>query len=272
MATKQKKRKKYSMEEEGFDYRITALIDIPRHGIKKGDKGGLIAKESNLSHKGDCWVTEEAMASDNSRVYDNALVTGDSCVCDGAQVFENAIITDFAWIHEQAKVSSSVVVNKYIIIGGSRHVKENGWFFDQVDTHTSVFTRAQLRVKMEKFAQDTYGKSAKQALKDIYSDKVPDTLASSYLKCLDLLLEAGKVPKPKSKQTLIDREAGIRQKLLAKSYLTTKEKARFKAATELLRKLLPRVTEADFENLASVSKQIKDSTKDTLAIRKEYVG
>ena len=36
-------------------YQIEALKDFSN--IKKGDLGGWIEKESNLSHLGDCWVS-----------------------------------------------------------------------------------------------------------------------------------------------------------------------------------------------------------------------
>ena len=42
--------KKYRMEMEGSFYRIYALKSFSN--VKKGDKGGLIERESNLSHDG----------------------------------------------------------------------------------------------------------------------------------------------------------------------------------------------------------------------------
>lgn len=42
-------------------YRIQALKDFgtPFGTVRKGDLGGYIAKESNLSHEGQCWVYGE---------------------------------------------------------------------------------------------------------------------------------------------------------------------------------------------------------------------
>ena len=51
--------------------RIEALIDLPKHGIKKGDKGG--------------WIEREAQVSGNAWVSDNAQVSGDAHIdCAGA--------------------------------------------------------------------------------------------------------------------------------------------------------------------------------------------
>lgn len=66
--------KKYEMIPEGGLFRIKALRDIPSHGIKTGDLGGLIQEEHNLSQDGDCWVWR------NARVYENARVSGDAKV------------------------------------------------------------------------------------------------------------------------------------------------------------------------------------------------
>lgn len=48
--------------------------------IKKGEKGGFIEKEANLSHDGNAWVSGNAVVSGNARVYGNALVSGDARV------------------------------------------------------------------------------------------------------------------------------------------------------------------------------------------------
>ena len=57
-------------------HRIKALKDF--NDVKKGDLGGWIEKEDNLSHDGNCWV------------YDNARVYGDANVFDDAHVYGNA--------------------------------------------------------------------------------------------------------------------------------------------------------------------------------------
>ena len=54
-------------------YRIKATTDFG--DVRKGDLGGYIEKEENLSHLGDARVSDNATVSDNARVTDNALVT-----------------------------------------------------------------------------------------------------------------------------------------------------------------------------------------------------
>ena len=62
-------------------FRIKALIDIERYGVKACYLGGWVEKEDNLSQTGDAWVSG------------NAQVSGDAQVCGDANVFGNADYT-----------------------------------------------------------------------------------------------------------------------------------------------------------------------------------
>ena len=70
--------KKYKLTEETTNmgnrtlYRIEALRDFS--DVKKGNKGGFVEKEDNLSQSGDCWIYGDA------KVYNNALVRDDAKV------------------------------------------------------------------------------------------------------------------------------------------------------------------------------------------------
>ena len=61
--------KKYTLKREGDLYRLIAEINL--FGVRKGDKGGLIAGPHNLSHHGNCWVYE------NAKVIEDAMVVDD---------------------------------------------------------------------------------------------------------------------------------------------------------------------------------------------------
>ena len=54
--------------------RIQALIDFSI--FKKGEKGGYIEKEDNLSQEGDAWVSGDARVYGNARVFGDAWVYG----------------------------------------------------------------------------------------------------------------------------------------------------------------------------------------------------
>ena len=94
--------KKYKLTEETINvgdtalYRIEALRDFG--DVKKGDKGGFIEKEDNLSQSDNCWVygnakvCDKAMVYNNAKVYDNVWVNCKVQVCGCAEVFGKAKI------------------------------------------------------------------------------------------------------------------------------------------------------------------------------------
>lgn len=56
--------------------RIRALIDFGN--VKKGELGGFIEKEENLSHENNAWVSGNARVYGNARVSGNAEVSGNA--------------------------------------------------------------------------------------------------------------------------------------------------------------------------------------------------
>ena len=75
---------KYDLIQEGKLFRIISLKDF--NGVKKGELGGLIEKESNLSQKNECWIHENAKVTGNTRV------SGDAEVSGNAEVTGNALV------------------------------------------------------------------------------------------------------------------------------------------------------------------------------------
>jgi hypothetical protein len=77
-------------------YQIEALKDFSN--IKKGDLGGWIEKESNLSQQGNCWVYGDAL------VYDDALVYGDAEVYGSTLVFGNTVVSGNTKVYSTAEI------------------------------------------------------------------------------------------------------------------------------------------------------------------------
>jgi hypothetical protein len=79
--------KKYKLVKEKGTY-LKRLVALKDFGIvKKGDKGGLIEKEGNLSHEDNAWVYGDARVSGDARVYGDARVSGDAWVYGNARVY-----------------------------------------------------------------------------------------------------------------------------------------------------------------------------------------
>lgn len=111
---------KYKLTDETIDFfghtlhRIEALKDFG--DVHKGDKGGFIESEHNLSQNGDCWVYDNAIVCGNAKVYGNAEVY------DSAEVYGNAEVYGSAKVYDRAKVCGSAKVSDWAKIGGDEIV------------------------------------------------------------------------------------------------------------------------------------------------------
>ena len=144
---------KYRLTKETVSYRghtlhrIEALKDFGN--VNKGDRGGWVEKEANLSQEGDCWISGGAKVYDNAQVYgdarvlDNALVYdyakvygdawvrddaqvyGDAQVCGDARVFDNALVYDYARVYGDAWVCGHAQVYDGALVYGDTNVYGN---------------------------------------------------------------------------------------------------------------------------------------------------
>ena len=143
--------KKYKLTEETINvdgrtlYRIEALKDFDV--VEKGDKGGFIENESNLSQSGDCWVygnakvSDNAMVCGNAKVYGNARVYGNALVCDNAQVRDNAVVYDNAQVYGNAKVFENAEVSFDAKVYDDAKVYE----YAMVQGNAKVYGNAEIR-------------------------------------------------------------------------------------------------------------------------------
>lgn len=119
---------------EILGYRIVALKDFS--DVKKGDNGGYILKEENLSHEGDCWIYNNAIATDdssvsqNAKVYDNAVVqehgrvSGYAEIHGESEVNENALVTDYACLQDLSCASGYCIIYGNAILKGASVVSD----------------------------------------------------------------------------------------------------------------------------------------------------
>ena len=79
-------------------FQVVALRDFG--SVLKGDKGGYIESEANLSHNGDCWVSGDAWVFGDAQVYGDAWVSNDARVSGDARVYGNAWVYGAACNHD----------------------------------------------------------------------------------------------------------------------------------------------------------------------------
>ena len=113
--------------------------------IAKGELGGWIEKESNLS--GDAWVSGNARVSGNANVYGdaevsgNARVYGNAEVSGNARVYGNANVSGNANVYGDAEVYGNANVYGNAWVSGNARVYGNAWVSGDAD----VFGNAEVK-------------------------------------------------------------------------------------------------------------------------------
>ena len=133
--------KKYQLTSETITvngrtlHRIQALRNFA--DVEKGELGGFVENESNLSQEGNCWVYDNAMVYDNAKVIgsvkikENAIVSGTSIVGLSRHTFSKYCKEHFDLTQEQILAnfykifSTSEAKNDFSIIKGNACVTEN---------------------------------------------------------------------------------------------------------------------------------------------------
>lgn len=125
--------KKYELTNESMGlcngvtvYRIRALRDFG--DVERGELGGFVQSEDNLSHAGNAWVYDNARVFDKARVIENARVERDATVFGaaiigrsatvggGANVYNKAIVCDHAWVTDCANVSGRAIIKDEAVV------------------------------------------------------------------------------------------------------------------------------------------------------------
>lgn len=143
--------KKYKLTDEFITiddkklHRIEALKDFSN--VKKGDRGGLVECEDNLSQKGDCWIYGNAKVYGNANVYDNAKVYGNAVVRENATVYGNAHIFNDAMVLYNSKVFDNAKVFDGARVYGKANIYGRAKVFDgaKVYNHVKVFGESEVR-------------------------------------------------------------------------------------------------------------------------------
>ena len=148
--------KKYELTEETLEHnghvlhRIKALINFG--DVKAGEVGGWIESEDNLSHEGDCWVSDKAKVFENARVwgdaqvYNDAEVYGYANVSGSANIGGDAKVYGDALIYGNAKVCGDAQVYGHAAVYGNAVVFENAKVYGDAEVYgyAAVFENAKV--------------------------------------------------------------------------------------------------------------------------------
>lgn len=118
------KKYEFTGETKEFDEytlrRIRALVDI-KHIVKKGELGGWIEDEENLSHEGNCWVNDGCYVCGGARVYENARIAGVAKVLYGSKVYGSAVVSGGSLVINNAEVyGNATIVGGAVVSDGAK--------------------------------------------------------------------------------------------------------------------------------------------------------
>lgn len=147
---------KYELIAEGDLFRLRAVKDFA--GVRKGDRGGLVEGEWNLSQDGTCWIGDDARVTGQARVSERAQVYGEARVCeyamvygqaqvgDGAWVFGSAAVTGQAWVYGRAQVFGGACVYGGAEVTGRAQVYERARVYGHARVYGSAWVHGTARV------------------------------------------------------------------------------------------------------------------------------
>ena len=122
--------------------RIRASISFGT--IVKGDVGGWVEKESNLS--GNAWVSDNAQVSGNAQVYGDAQVSDNAQVSGNAQVYGDACIYGNAHASSNAQVYGDACVYGNAHASGNACVSGDAWIYDDAQVSGDAWIYGNARV------------------------------------------------------------------------------------------------------------------------------
>ena len=118
--------KKYRLTDETIEfngvklYRIEALKDFG--DVKKGEQGGFVQSEKNLSQFENCWICDDAKAYGDSFVAENAVLLDFAQICDDAIATGYSRIYNRAFVHQRAMITGRAIIRNGASVGGNAAV------------------------------------------------------------------------------------------------------------------------------------------------------
>ena len=103
-------------------HRIKALRDFG--DVRKGELGGFIEKEYNLSHEGNCWIYNNAKAMDNSRLYDNSAMYDYSEISGNSEMHDSSMMYDSSEMNDNSKMYGKSEIHDNSTMYGNSEIND----------------------------------------------------------------------------------------------------------------------------------------------------
>lgn len=125
--------KKYELIESDIRglHRIKALRDFG--DVRKGDVGGYVENEYNLSHDGECWIYYDAAVFENATVWNDVRIRDEARIYGNASINDNVVVCNNARVCDDARVCANTRVCGDSVICGDAYI--NGEIEIKKGTH-----------------------------------------------------------------------------------------------------------------------------------------
>lgn len=124
---------KYRLKMDDYNpglWRVVALRDFG--DVKKGDVGGFVSSKDNLSHRGNCWIYDNAKVTGNAFVDGNAKIMDEACLSENASAVGDAEVRGRARLINHAWASGNVIIEDTAILSEAAEAHENAHIFENV--------------------------------------------------------------------------------------------------------------------------------------------
>ena len=173
---------KYELTDEIIEvagrklHRIRALVDIITpcgRPVRKGELGGWVEEEHNLSQYGNAWIYDDAQVYDNACVGEDARVCGDAKIYGNAHIYKRAEVSGKAQVYNDAYIDNDAKVYGRTLICGIAHVCGVAQVFGnakvlgeaRINDQAKVYGNAKVRGSAQ-----VYGESEVCGIADVHGD------------------------------------------------------------------------------------------------------
>mgnify|MGYP003627980356 CR=1 FL=1 len=119
-------------------YRVVALKSFGN--VTKGDIGGWVEDEDNLSQQGNCWIFDEAMAVNRS------MVAGNAEMHDYSKMLDDSMIWDHSRMYDNAQMcnNSGMYDNSKMLNNSEMHDSSEMWDNSKMSGNSKMFNNSRM--------------------------------------------------------------------------------------------------------------------------------
>jgi len=130
------------MYKKGLKFRIKALKSFG--SVEKGDIGGYVTSEKNLSQDGNCWVFDKAEMHNKSRLFDDAKMYdeskmyNESKMLNFAEMYDNAEMHNESEMHNNSRMCKNAALFDNAKMYDCTEISENSELRSNVELHSDT--------------------------------------------------------------------------------------------------------------------------------------